>query len=58
MKTLIPFRTTRLFFTGASLLTLALFLAVPTAPASDSPRATYLKKALGDVEAPEAALPG
>src|SRR6476469_8236934 len=58
MKTLIPFRTTSFFLTGASLVTLAFFLAVPTAPASDSPRVTYLKKALGEVEAPETALPG
>jgi BclA C-terminal domain/Collagen triple helix repeat (20 copies) len=58
MKTLIPSRTTSFFLTGVSLVTLAFFLAVPTAPASDSPRATYLKKALGEVEAPETALPG
>ena len=36
-------------------LTLAFFLAVPRAPASDSPRVTYLKNALGEV--PETALP-
>jgi hypothetical protein len=58
MKTPIPFRTTSLFLTGVSLVTLAFFSVVPTAPASDSPRATYLKKALGEVEAPETALPG
>src|SRR6478672_8555914 len=58
MRTLIPSRTTSFFLTGVSLVTLAFFLAVPTAPASDSPRATYLKKALGVVEAPETTLPG
>src|SRR4051794_7531431 len=56
MKTPSPFRTTSFFLTGASLM-LALFFAVPTAPASDSPRATFLKNALGVVEAPDTAFP-
>ena len=63
MKTQIPFRTTSLFLTGVSLVTLAFFLAAPRAPASDSPRAAFLKNALGEVpetnalgEAPETAL--
>ena len=55
MKTQIPFRTTSLFLTGVSLVTLAFFLAAPRAPASDSPRAAFLKNALGEV--PETALP-
>ncbi|HEY2046649.1 MAG TPA: collagen-like protein [Candidatus Udaeobacter sp.] len=55
MKTQIPFRTTSLFLTRVSLISLAFFLAVPTAPASDSPRVTYLKNALGEV--PETPLP-
>jgi hypothetical protein len=54
MKTIIPFRTTSQFLTGASLITLAFFLAAPGAPASDSPHAAYLKNAL---EAPQTALP-
>ena len=57
MKTPIPFRTRSFFLTAASLITLAFFLAVPTAPASDSPRATFLKNALGEVEAPDTAFP-
>jgi len=56
MKTQIPFRTTSLFLTGVSLVTLAFFLAAPRAPASDSPRAAFLKNALGEVEVPETAL--
>jgi hypothetical protein len=55
MKTQIPFRTTSLFLTRVSLISLAFFLAVPRAPASDSPRVTYLKNALGEV--PETPLP-
>ena len=55
MKTTIPIRTTSLFLTGVSLVTLAFFLAAPRAPASDSPRAAFLKNALGEV--PETALP-
>src|ERR1700751_4134970 len=51
----IPIRTRSLFLTAASLFTLAFFLAVPRAPASDSPRVTYLKNALGEV--PETSLP-
>src|SRR3954464_13601456 len=50
-------KATSLFLTGVSLVRLAFFLAVPTIPASDSPRATYLKKALGAVAAPDTALP-
>ena len=40
---------------GFVFLTLAFFLAVPRAPASDSPHATFLKSVL--VEAPETAFP-
>jgi hypothetical protein len=56
MKTPIPLRTTTLFLTAVSVVTLTFFLAVPTAPASDSPRATFLKEALGQVDAPETAF--
>jgi hypothetical protein len=59
MKTQIPFGTTSLFLTRVSLILLAFFLAVPKAPASDSPRATFLKNLLGEVErvqGPETAL--
>jgi len=61
MKTQIPFRTFRtasLFLTRVSLISLAFFFAVPRTPASDSPRATFLKNLLGEVEGPETALPG
>src|SRR5882757_10037851 len=54
MKTKIPFRITSLLLTPASVLMLAFFLAIPRAPASDSPRATFLKNALGEV--PDTAL--
>ena len=57
MKTIIPFRIANPFLTGVSLVTLAFFLAAPRAPASDSPRATFLKNLLGEVEGPETALP-
>jgi BclA C-terminal domain/Collagen triple helix repeat (20 copies) len=53
----IPVRFNSLYLTGASLLTLAFFLAMPEAPASDSPRAAFLKNALGELEGPETALP-
>ena len=57
MKTIIPFRITNPFLIGVS-LTLAFFFAVPRAPASDSPRAAFLKNLLGEVEEPETSFPG
>src|SRR6476659_553257 len=56
MKTIIPFRITNPFLIGASLIMLAFFFAVPRTPASDSPRAAFLKNVLGEVEGPETAL--
>jgi hypothetical protein len=53
-KSTVPRSTKLLVLLRFVFLTLAFFLAVPRAPASDSPRATFIKNALGDV--PEAAL--